>query len=77
VTTPRDFLIRGLGQVTRERKADRASEFGHGPGLTPRGLQDATEAEGGRYRDRTPPVVPDLRMNRATAGKPGGPSIQN
>ena len=52
-----------------------ATEFSHGPGLTPPGLEDATEAEAGRYRGTTPPVERDVRMNRGTAGKPGGPSI--
>ena len=39
-----------------------ASEFSQGRGLTPPGLEDATEAEGGRYHGRTPPVARDIRM---------------
>ena len=39
-----------------------ASEFSHGRGLTPPGLEDANEAEGGRYQGRTPPVARDIRM---------------
>ncbi|WP_167374110.1 hypothetical protein [Mycobacterium paraffinicum] len=31
-----------------------ATEFSHGPGLTPPGLEDAAPAEGGRYHGKTP-----------------------
>jgi len=53
------------------------SEFSYGPGLTPPGLESATEVEGGRYRGRTPAIEPKILMAERTAGKPGGPSIVN
>jgi hypothetical protein len=48
----------------RGRNRAGASEFSHGRGLTPPGLEGAGEAEGGRYRGRTPPVEPKVAMNR-------------
>jgi hypothetical protein len=33
----------------------QAGEFSWGPGLTPRGLEDAAPSEGGRYKGQSPP----------------------
>ena len=46
----------------RSRHRADAREFSHGRGLTPPGLEDAREVEGGRYHGRTPPVARDIRM---------------
>jgi hypothetical protein len=73
---PGDWLTRGLGQTERELRANGASEFSHGPGLVAPGLEDTSPANGGRYHGLTPPIKPDIRMNRGTAGKPGGPRVR-
>ena len=70
-----DWLDAAIDRAKRGPHRPDASEFSHGRGLTPPGLEDASEADGGRYRGRTPPVRPDVRMNRGTAEKPGGRSI--
>ena len=51
----------GLGNDAMGRPLDmdeldsEASEFSWGPGLTPRGLEDAPPSEGGRYRGQASP----------------------
>jgi hypothetical protein len=46
------------GQMSRPLDMDEldseASEFSWGPGLTPKGLENAPPSEGGRYRGQTP-----------------------
>jgi len=53
------------GDIPRQRGPHRldASEFSHGACLTPPGLEDASESDGGRYHGRTPPIRPDIRMS--------------
>ncbi|MDT5284204.1 MAG: hypothetical protein QOJ20_5399 [Mycobacterium sp.] len=70
-----EWLADAIVRARRGPHRADASEFSHGGGLTPPGLEDATEADGGRYRGRTLPVARDVRMARGTAGKPGGPWI--
>lgn len=41
-----------------------ASQFSWGPGLTPRGLEDAPPSQGGRYRGQTPPCPNQVGVSR-------------
>ncbi len=45
------------------RQHPEAGEYSWGPGLTPKGLENAAPADGGMYRGKTPPVAepPGLR----------------
>lgn len=45
-------LLLGLGDLEREARARRASEFSHGVGLVAPQLADNDPAHGGRYRAR-------------------------
>ncbi|QNI08302.1 hypothetical protein GAN17_20055 [Mycobacterium kubicae] len=63
-----DFIPRPLDMDELDTEA---SEFGWGPGLLPKGREDASPSEGGRYRGREatldhPPerVVPVSRDRR-------------
>ena len=60
-----DWLSAAIDDAKRghHRCAD-ASEFSHGDGLTPPGLEDVPPTEGGRYHGRTPLIDPDIRMSR-------------
>lgn len=42
-----------------QREDKGASEFSFGPGLTPKGLENAPPSRGGRYRGKTPPMTID------------------
>jgi hypothetical protein len=61
---PSDGLSCGLGSAQRKGNADRESEFSHGRGLVPPHLEDAPPSEGGRYRGRTPPAEPKVKLAR-------------
>ena len=41
---------------TKHGRTPGQSEFSHGAGLTPPGLEDASPSQGGRYRGMAPPV---------------------
>lgn len=58
------WLSAAIGHAKSIRNTTGHSGLGGGPGPDP----DA-------YNGRTPPIDADVRMNRGTAGKPGGPSI--
>lgn len=46
------------------------SEYSHGAGLTPRGLEHAAPDEGGMYGGKCPPINPDDR-GKVRYGAPG------
>lgn len=43
---------------------DGSSEYGWGPGLVPKGLENAPPSEGGLYSGLTPPCGPHVRVSR-------------
>lgn len=45
-----------------------AGEYSWGPGLTPKGLENASPADGGMYRGKTPKIADDPNL-RALADR--------
>ncbi|AYA23959.1 hypothetical protein C6369_005255 [Rhodococcus rhodochrous] len=48
------------------RQHPEAGEYSWGPGLTPKGLENALPADGGRYRGKTSPVADDPGLRALT-----------
>lgn len=47
-----------------EQLDGEASEMSWGPGLVPRGFEDASPSEGGMYTGLTPPCDPQIGVGR-------------